>query len=1011
MWQRPTSPTTPRAPTVIATERPVANNGDPIHLPDGTIIFNTERPSARRDGSIRIQTESPTPPRRPSSESLNSTASSASNSSRDDRRISVMDRDIVSGRIGFKLINPDPDIEESSDEGDDEHDDDKNDEKEDPGKLAPSPVPPSPLPASPSPILPFASGQSDTEATPSASDDAASVQMTTSTTAPRDSLSTPVPAAMAMPSPASSPIPNAVSAIMATHRVDVERKMSKILVSSSSIRRGTSQSDDGQTEMGEMGENGERAMSASSDPLDVTIQSFDRYASVIEPMPRTTMATTTDTNMPIVSMPSPGSFGPQFPSIQLISTTAIQAADEEACLDRARHAAQQHIDDDDMPNPHDNNHHHPSNVPITTSTSTAQQAPAKPPTPPPKDDDDKDAYKKRMLTTPTRTLKSIRRTSAPMHWLPELNLRHSLFPDFTNFGTVQQQAESQPQPQTTASTSLMSAASPTPAATDNIQFPEPGDSYRPIIKVNRYGLTSPQPVLTESPAASVSASTLPTTTSLLEQQQQQQQNDENHANLGELDATHTGTTTPQHRHSSSSFAQSYTTSQGARNSLDRPLSTLSQLVGNLNDVSNTTAQTSKFNIASYTLTNNPAALKQYSEMARKTNDPLVQLSFAKYLLEVAAFFHPTVGHTENVEEETRDKKQSLEKEAVRWIQRLSELGIPEAALMEATWIEDQTHGYKGKNDKKCDRLYRLAVGANLPEACFRLAARLEKANPISSEALFLNQRAAELNYPPAIYKMAKVYLHGELGQAQNVRYGMEILMSAVHAATKTCNEPPYVLALILTNKYSKLAVPTELASCYGTLADVITYMEMSANLGNVGAKNRAGHIYEHGSYDVPMNFEKAFLYYKEAAEQGHKQSMLALSRLYNGGCHGPNDHDEQHRLDNDTSGWLASHDRDTEKAFYWCQRAARGRLPDALFVLGWYYEIGLGVPRSYEYSVDCYEQAAQLGQLDAQQRMSMANSLTRQQHRESTNSSRFSRDMNMMTIKNKLFAFSLSRNS
>lgn len=84
-----------------------------------------------------------------------------------------------------------------------------------------------------------------------------------------------------------------------------------------------------------------------------------------------------------------------------------------------------------------------------------------------------------------------------------------------------------------------------------------------------------------------------------------------------------------------------------------------------------------------------------------------------------------------------------------------------------------------------------------------------------------------------------------------------------------------------------------------------------------------------------MNMAKAFILYDDAANNGrHLQSMLALSRLYNRGCHGPDDKDEQLRLQNDTSGWLASNLQNQEKAFYYCQRAANGGLPDALYVLG-----------------------------------------------------------------------------
>lgn len=55
--------------------------------------------------------------------------------------------------------------------------------------------------------------------------------------------------------------------------------------------------------------------------------------------------------------------------------------------------------------------------------------------------------------------------------------------------------------------------------------------------------------------------------------------------------------------------------------------------------------------------------------------------------------------------------------------------------------------------------------------------------------------------------MAKIYLHGELDQIQHLVMGMNYLISAVNGATSACHEPPYVLALLLSNKYSKVALP------------------------------------------------------------------------------------------------------------------------------------------------------------------------------------------------------------
>lgn len=118
------------------------------------------------------------------------------------------------------------------------------------------------------------------------------------------------------------------------------------------------------------------------------------------------------------------------------------------------------------------------------------------------------------------------------------------------------------------------------------------------------------------------------------------------------------------------------------------------------------------------------------------------------------------------------------------------------------------------------------------------------------------------------------------------------------------------------------------------MTQAVDYMDKSARLGNVGAKNRLGHILEHGAPGVAMDIARAFTLYEQAAEHHHLQSMLALSRLYNRGCHGPDDDKEEWRLAQDTSRWFQTHPKDPVQSFEWCQRAAKGGLPDALYLLG-----------------------------------------------------------------------------
>lgn len=116
---------------------------------------------------------------------------------------------------------------------------------------------------------------------------------------------------------------------------------------------------------------------------------------------------------------------------------------------------------------------------------------------------------------------------------------------------------------------------------------------------------------------------------------------------------------------------------------------------------------------------------------------------------------------------------------------------------------------------------------------------------------------------------------------------------------------------------------------------------------------------------------------------GDARGMLGLSRLNNRGSNGPDDvMDYQLRINADESGWLAQREPNEENAFYWCEKAAvEHELSEAEFLLGWYYEIGLGVPRDYSKAQWYYKKAASKGNGMAIKRLlNQENSVSKQQH-------------------------------
>ncbi|KAI8393696.1 uncharacterized protein BYT42DRAFT_551931 [Radiomyces spectabilis] len=461
-----------------------------------------------------------------------------------------------------------------------------------------------------------------------------------------------------------------------------------------------------------------------------------------------------------------------------------------------------------------------------------------------------------------------------------------------------------------------------------------------------------------------------------------------------------------------------------------------------------TQTSSKYAKASYSLTNHPDAIKLYRNMALKTGDKKVQLSYAKYLLEIADLYecHPShraskhmsgfhqnllgelggrmrrgegIRHSVDAKpaspamsqlsalysqprtststmrasidiarpiisgtdyESNRRKKKVLEEEGVRWIRRLAKERVAEAAYLQALWMDCGLYGFK-KNPAKSLKYYEIAAREGVPEAMYAVAEYY--ASQGYHAAAFANyKRAADKGFVDAIYRLGLINLHGYFGQRQNMTAGLQLLYEAAGNATESCNEPPYVFALLLTNTYPKADIPSELVKPYGGANAAVNFFERAAQLAHVAAQTRLAYIYEHGLYGVPMNFAKSFTNYELAANAKDTDAMVGLSRLYNNGSHGPKDHDEEKRRASDESGWLINTNRDEDAAFMWCQRAADQESVEGLFLLGWYYETGTGTLRDYERAQTYYRRAASKGHAEAKERLQKTNSTTRQQHEE-----------------------------
>lgn len=215
---------------------------------------------------------------------------------------------------------------------------------------------------------------------------------------------------------------------------------------------------------------------------------------------------------------------------------------------------------------------------------------------------------------------------------------------------------------------------------------------------------------------------------------------------------------------------------------------------------------SRYSKASYSLTNNPEAIKLYRTMAMKTGDPTVQLTYAKYLLEVACLydskdkrqhFKPNLslslpllkrpsglnGRPSSVassrrssmdthasyntfrrdssatmmnipaiddeESSKKKKKKMLEEEGVRWIKKLAKQNVGEAAYLLGLWHDRGMYGCR-KSVSKALKNYEIAANTKIPEAMFAVGQYHEREQDYMT-SFKLYEEAASLGLVEALY--------------------------------------------------------------------------------------------------------------------------------------------------------------------------------------------------------------------------------------------------------------------
>ncbi|KAI9489637.1 hypothetical protein BDB00DRAFT_842355 [Zychaea mexicana] len=381
---------------------------------------------------------------------------------------------------------------------------------------------------------------------------------------------------------------------------------------------------------------------------------------------------------------------------------------------------------------------------------------------------------------------------------------------------------------------------------------------------------------------------------------------------------------------------------------------------------------SKLSIASFSLTHNKDAIKTYRRMASKTNNKAIQMTYAQYLLDVARLYSTSNSSNKNTHENYKTRE-TLLSEAGYWIERLAKAGHPEALYLKGKWHwhpeqEECAEAYRSKPQPlKAYKCFQAAAKTGSVDAYYELA-RYQKTHGEYSRAVSCYQKAATKGHTLATYKMAKILLRGQLQQKRNIRSGLEYLKKAADASGPESAEPAYVLSCVYSDELERIGIARDSQMSRKDIPLAMHYLQKATQAGLPMAVHQMGNVHEYGLLGQPQDPWQGFACYTRAAEDGYEGAMLDLSRLYAQGI--PGYLMPQHQV-----------------AFKWCHRAASKGLEQAEYVLGTYYEDGIGTAPDYNRGLEWFSKAASKGYAPAAEKLNLPKNAfpaqpQQQQHRQ-----------------------------
>ncbi|KAF4466507.1 Chitin synthase regulatory factor 3 [Fusarium albosuccineum] len=309
------------------------------------------------------------------------------------------------------------------------------------------------------------------------------------------------------------------------------------------------------------------------------------------------------------------------------------------------------------------------------------------------------------------------------------------------------------------------------------------------------------------------------------------------------------------------------------------------------------------------------------------------LKLARRLVEAADVLAPKMP---DPKQRTRARERYLI-DCHKILKKLSNAQNPDAMFFLADCLGRSLFGEA--DHKEAFTQYQSAAKLGHPAAAYRTAVCCEighedgggtRRDPM--KAIQWYKRAATLGDPPAMYKVGMILLKGLLGQPKNPREAVGWLKRAAERADAENPHALHELGLLYESAQPNDFIIRDEPYAYSLFLQ-------AANLGYKFSQYRLGCAFEYGLLGCPIDPRQSIMWYSKAATKEEHQAELALSGWYLTGSEG------------------VMGQSDTE-AYLWARKAAIAGLAKAEYAMGYFTEVGIGVPPNLEDAKRWYWRAA-----------------------------------------------------